>query len=226
MDGLPHNVFNPVDAHAILIVMIFVSNMILEMSADSSVDASRTARSDISVSSESHYSIIEKEQDLIPPSERVPVDYQKNPAPVEPAQAQPQVKPAAENTPKPVELSQKAPHKESPSKEQPNKENAESEKKQPTPAPAAETKPLPEKKEVPAETSQKHGAKEEEKPKQAAAEKPALPQVTCAKQCTDQCLAKYQTTVQALIICLKACKCEQPATEQLLQSMSHCNYII
>jgi outer membrane biosynthesis protein TonB len=196
-DGLHHNAFRDAVAHATQIVKLFALNTILEMSADLSVDASRMQTSAISVSRLSIYAIVEKEKELVPPSEKVPVDYQKNPAPVEPAKPQEQAQPQPQPQEKPVELSQKA-HKEAPAKEEAKKEKTE--KKEPV----AETKPVP----TPAPV------KEEEKPKQPTAEKTA----SCAKQCTDQCMAKDQTTVQALIVCLKTCKCEQPATEKLLQS--------
>ncbi len=42
---------------------------------------------------------------------------------------------------------------------------------------------------------------------------------TCAKECTDKCLAKGTTTVSGMIKCLKECKCDKPKTEHLLKEV-------
>lgn len=43
-------------------------------------------------------------------------------------------------------------------------------------------------------------------------------EASCAKECTNQCVAQKASTMQDRISCLEKCKCEKKSIEQLLQS--------
>ena len=126
---------------------------------------------------------------MVPPYERIPVDYQKYPA----------------YTQEPMTLAEKVPHKK-------QRSNIEEEPvAQPTQAPTPKVSPNM--------TGMEEKQASTHTPQYVAINKEDGKTISdCTKNCTDTCIAKDGLTIKSMIACLKSCKCGQPAAEQLLKS--------